>query len=80
MCFSENVVKKLNVPTNRVVSVTLWDLPGHEDMDLRATYYKNVDAVVGKGTYEGSLVGAGICEVIGGGGNIGAPILWGPES
>ena len=40
-------MKKLNVPVNVVVSVTLWDLPGREDMDLRSTYYKNVDAVLG---------------------------------
>jgi len=42
----ENTVRKLNVPVNAVVSLTIWDVPGHEDMDHRATYYKNVDAVL----------------------------------
>ena len=25
----------------------LWDLPGREDMDLRESYYRNVDAAIG---------------------------------
>ncbi|XP_072036351.1 uncharacterized protein [Amphiura filiformis] len=40
----ENVVKKLNIPEHAVVSVTIWDLPGREDVDLRKSYYKDVDA------------------------------------
>lgn len=45
---SENVVKKLNIPENTVVSVTMWDVPGREDMDLRKTYYRDLDGVIGK--------------------------------
>ena len=32
----------------QAVVLSLWDLPGKEDVDLRKTYYKNVDAVIGK--------------------------------
>ncbi|XP_033117981.1 uncharacterized protein LOC117117699 [Anneissia japonica] len=42
----ENVVKKLNVPEHAVVSVTIWDLPGREEVDLRKSYYQNVDAAI----------------------------------
>ena len=30
-----------------VLSVTIWDLPGREDVDLRQSYYKDVDAGIG---------------------------------
>ncbi|XP_033635738.1 uncharacterized protein LOC117296791 isoform X1 [Asterias rubens] len=42
----ENVVKKLNVPEHIIVSVTIWDLPGREEVDLRKSYYKDVDAAI----------------------------------
>nr|XP_054753413.1 LOW QUALITY PROTEIN: uncharacterized protein LOC129259150 [Lytechinus pictus] len=42
----ENVVKKLNVPEHTVVSMAMWDLPGREEMDLRTSYYKDVDAAI----------------------------------
>ncbi|XP_038078166.1 uncharacterized protein LOC119745699 [Patiria miniata] len=42
----ENVVKKLNVPEHIVVSVTIWDLPGSEEVDLRKSYYQDVDAAI----------------------------------
>ncbi len=29
------------------MSVTIWDLPGREDIDLRKSYYKDVDAGIG---------------------------------
>lgn len=45
---TENVVKKLNVPEHTVVSMAMWDLPGREEMDLRTSYYKDVDAAIGK--------------------------------
>jgi len=32
----------------QAVVLSLWDLPGKEEVDLRKTYYKNVDAVVGE--------------------------------
>lgn len=41
-------MKKVNVPGNTVASVALWDLPSREDMDMRETYYRNVDAAIGK--------------------------------
>ncbi|ELT95393.1 hypothetical protein CAPTEDRAFT_208667 [Capitella teleta] len=41
-----NVVKKVNLPNNTVASMSLWDLPGLEDMDLRDSYYRNVDAAI----------------------------------
>ncbi|XP_078618974.1 uncharacterized protein LOC144886295 [Branchiostoma floridae x Branchiostoma japonicum] len=41
-----NVVRKVNVPDHVVVSVTLWDLPGREDVDLRRSYYKDIDAAI----------------------------------
>ena len=43
-----NVVKHVNIPYETVVSVALWDLPGREEMDLRRSYYKDVDAAIGK--------------------------------
>ncbi|KAJ8026645.1 GTP-binding protein ypt5 [Holothuria leucospilota] len=42
----ENVVKKLNVPEHTIVSVSIWDLPGREEMDLRKSYYRDVDAAI----------------------------------
>lgn len=42
-----NVVKKVNIPYETVVSVSLWDLPGREEMDLRRSYYSDVDAAIG---------------------------------
>ncbi|XP_074659733.1 uncharacterized protein LOC141912384 [Tubulanus polymorphus] len=41
-----NVVRKINIPENTVVAVTMWDLPGREDMDLRKTYYRDADAAI----------------------------------
>ncbi|XP_065838159.1 uncharacterized protein [Oscarella lobularis] len=41
-----NVVKKVNVPRDAIVSVALWDLPGREEVDLRKSYYKNIDAAI----------------------------------
>ncbi|KAI0228612.1 GTP-binding protein ypt7 [Lamellibrachia satsuma] len=42
----QNVVKKVNIPGDTVVGVTLWDLPSQDDMDLRETYYRNADAAI----------------------------------
>jgi protein lin-28 len=42
-----NVVKKINIPYHAVVSVVIWDVPGREEMDLRKSYYKDVDAAIG---------------------------------
>eukprot|EP00112_Aurelia_sp_Birch-Aquarium-sp1_P014334 Seg3085.2 transcript_id=Seg3085.2/GoldUCD/mRNA.D3Y31 product="Ras-related protein RabC" protein_id=Seg3085.2/GoldUCD/D3Y31 len=41
-----NVVKKVNIPYETVVSISLWDLPGREEMDLRRSYYTDVDAAI----------------------------------
>jgi len=41
-----NVTKKVNVPYETLVSVTMWDLPGREEIDLRRSYYKDVDAAI----------------------------------
>ncbi|XP_039262109.2 uncharacterized protein LOC120338225 [Styela clava] len=41
-----SVVKKLNVPEHAIVTVELWDVPGENDVDLRKTYYLDVDAVI----------------------------------
>ena len=43
-----NVVKHVNIPYETIVSVALWDLPGREEMDLRRSYYKDVDAAIGE--------------------------------
>lgn len=43
-----NVVKHVNIPYETIVSVSLWDLPGREEMDLRRSYYKDVDAAIGE--------------------------------
>ena len=48
MFLLENDVRKLNVPANTVVSLTLWDIPGREDMDLHKSYFRNLDAAIGK--------------------------------
>lgn len=42
----ENIVRKLNVPANTVVSLTLWDIPGREDMDIHKSYFRNLDAAI----------------------------------
>ena len=42
-----NAVKKVNIPYETVVSVSMWDLPGREEMDLRRSYYSDVDAAIG---------------------------------
>ncbi|KAL4232976.1 hypothetical protein ACF0H5_007663 [Mactra antiquata] len=42
----ENVVRKLNVPAHTVVSLTFWDIPGREDMDLHKSYFRNLDAAI----------------------------------
>jgi len=39
----------------QAVVLSLWDLPGKEDVDLRKTYYKNVDAVIGEQCWKMSL-------------------------
>jgi len=43
-----NVTKKVQFPFETLVSVSLWDLPGREEIDLRRSYYKDIDAAVGK--------------------------------
>ena len=48
LSFVENDVRKLNVPANTVVSLTLWDIPGREDMDLHKSYFRNLDAAIGE--------------------------------
>jgi GTPase SAR1 family protein len=45
---SESSVRKVNIPDNNVVAVTIWDLPGRDDVDLRKSYYRDVDAAVGR--------------------------------
>ena len=42
-----NVVKKVNIPYETIVSISMWDLPGREEMDLRKSYYTDVDAAIG---------------------------------
>ncbi len=44
---ADNVVRKVNLPKDLVASVSLWDCPGAEDMDMRDSYYRNVDAAIG---------------------------------
>lgn len=43
-----NVTKKVQLPYETLVTITLWDLPGREEIDLRRSYYKDLDAAVGK--------------------------------
>ncbi|XP_033740049.1 uncharacterized protein LOC117327253 isoform X2 [Pecten maximus] len=42
----ESTVRKLNVPGHTVVSLTLWDIPGREDIDLHKSYFRNLDAAI----------------------------------
>ena len=42
-----NVTKKVQFPFETLVSVSLWDLPGREEIDLRRSYYKDIDAAIG---------------------------------
>lgn len=46
--FTENVVRKVNVPAHTVVSLTFWDIPGREDMDVHKSYFRNLDAAIGR--------------------------------
>jgi len=41
-----NVTKKVQFPFETLVSVSLWDLPGREEIDLRRSYYKDIDAAI----------------------------------
>ena len=43
-----NVTKKVQLPYETLVTITLWDLPGREEIDLRRSYYKDLDAAIGK--------------------------------
>lgn len=45
--FVESAVKKINVPGHTVASLTIWDIPGREDMDLHKTYFRDLDAAIG---------------------------------
>lgn len=56
-----NVTKKVQFPFETLVSISLWDLPGREEIDLRRSYYKDIDAaiVVVDLSDEGSLEMAG---------------------
>lgn len=36
------------MPEHAIVTVELWDVPGQNDVDLRKTYYLDVDAVIGE--------------------------------
>jgi len=47
----ENVVRKVNVPAHTVVSLTFWDIPGQEDMDMHKAYFRNLDAAIGESSY-----------------------------
>jgi GTPase SAR1 family protein len=49
--FLESAVRKINVPGHSVVGLTIWDIPGQEDIDLYSTYFKNLDAAIGKYIY-----------------------------
>ena len=40
-------MKKVNIPYETIVSISMWDLPGREEMDLRKSYYTDVDAAIG---------------------------------
>ena len=42
-----NVTKKVQLPYE-TLTITLWDLPGREEIDSRRSYYKDLDAAVGK--------------------------------
>ncbi|XP_067944814.1 uncharacterized protein [Watersipora subatra] len=41
-----NVIKKLNVPDDLIVSLTLWDTPGRDDIDLSDVYFTSIDAAI----------------------------------
>ncbi|KAF6036607.1 hypothetical protein EB796_005086 [Bugula neritina] len=41
-----NVIKKVNVPEHVIVSLTLWDTPGRDDIDMAHTYFSHIDAVI----------------------------------
>ncbi|XP_070190885.1 uncharacterized protein [Littorina saxatilis] len=42
----DNVVQKINQPSHALVSLTLWDIPGREDIDLHSTYFKDMDGLI----------------------------------
>ena len=41
-------MKKVNVPEHAITKIELWDTPGHENIDMRKSYYLDADAFVGK--------------------------------
>ena len=46
--FIVNVIKKVNVPDDIIVSLTLWDTPGTDDIDLTDIYFSHIDAAIGR--------------------------------
>ncbi|XP_046549165.1 uncharacterized protein LOC124259115 [Haliotis rubra] len=42
----ENHVMKVNLPSHAVVSLSLWDIPGREDIDLYKSYFRDLDAAI----------------------------------
>ena len=56
------MVKHVNIPYKTIVSVALWDLPGREEMDLRRSYYKDVDAAIGENYSSKRTVGK--CDLV----------------
>ncbi|KAK7500112.1 hypothetical protein BaRGS_00008659, partial [Batillaria attramentaria] len=42
----DNVVQKVNQPSHALVSLTLWDIPGREEIDLQPTYFRDMDALI----------------------------------
>lgn len=45
---SDNVVQKINQPSHALVSLTLWDVPGREEINLHSTYFRDMDALIGE--------------------------------
>ncbi|XP_076444904.1 uncharacterized protein LOC143282909 [Babylonia areolata] len=42
----DNVVQKINQPSHALVSLTLWDVPGREEINLHSTYFRDMDALI----------------------------------
>lgn len=41
-----NLVQKINQPSHALVSMTLWDTPGREEINMHSRYFRDVDAII----------------------------------
>lgn len=41
-------MRKLNFPGHATVPITFWDIPGEDELDFYESFFRDLDAVIGK--------------------------------